>query len=33
VIAEAGMYKVTVKSRGESVPESQPAGLVVKFRR
>lgn len=32
-IAEAGMYKVTVKSRGEPIPESSPAPLVVKYRK
>lgn len=31
-IQEAGMYKVTVKSRGEPVAESYPAPLVVGFR-
>jgi hypothetical protein len=31
-IAEAGTYLVTVKSRGEPLPESYPAHLVVGFR-
>jgi len=31
-IADAGMYKVTVKSRGEPVAESYPAPLVVRFK-
>jgi hypothetical protein len=31
-IQEAGMYKVTVKSRGEPVAESYPAPLVVRFK-
>jgi imidazolonepropionase-like amidohydrolase len=31
-IQEVGMYKVTVKSRGEPVAESYPAPLVVRFR-
>jgi hypothetical protein len=31
-IQEAGMYKVTVKSRGEAVAESYPAPLVVRFK-
>jgi hypothetical protein len=31
-IADAGMYKVTVKSRGELVAESYPAPLVVRFK-
>jgi Amidohydrolase family len=30
-IADVGMYKVTVKSRGEPVAESYPAPLVVRF--
>jgi hypothetical protein len=32
VIQNVGMYKVTVKSFGEAVPESSPAPLVVKYR-
>jgi len=32
LIKDVGMYKVTVKSIGEAVPESTPAPLVVKFR-
>src|ERR1700722_561490 len=31
-IQDAGMYKVTVKSRGEPVAESYPAPLVVRFK-
>ena len=31
-VAEAGMYKVTVRSIGEPNPESFPAPLVVGFR-
>jgi imidazolonepropionase-like amidohydrolase len=31
-IADAGMYKVTVKSRGEPITESNPAPLVVRFK-
>jgi imidazolonepropionase-like amidohydrolase len=31
-IKEVGMYKVTVKSRGEIIAESAPAPLVVKFK-
>jgi hypothetical protein len=31
-IPDAGMYKVTVKSRGEPVAESYPAPLVVRFK-
>ncbi len=31
-IAEAGMYKITVRSIGEPNPESLPAPLVVRFR-
>jgi hypothetical protein len=31
-IADAGMYKVTVKSRGEPIAESNPAPLVVRFK-
>jgi imidazolonepropionase-like amidohydrolase len=31
-IKDVGMYKVTVKSRGETVAESSPAPLVVKFK-
>jgi hypothetical protein len=31
-IQDAGMYKVTVKSRGEPVAESNPAPLVVGFK-
>ena len=31
-IKEVGMYKVTVKSRGEPVAESYPAPLVVSFK-
>jgi hypothetical protein len=31
-IQEVGMYKVTVKSRGEPVAESYPAPLVVRFK-
>jgi len=31
-IQDVGMYKVTVKSRGEPVAESYPAPLVVRFK-
>jgi hypothetical protein len=31
-IPDAGMYKVTVKSRGEPIAESNPAPLVVRFK-
>ena len=31
-IQNVGMYKVTVKSRGEPVAESSPAPLVVRFK-
>ena len=31
-ITDVGMYKVTVKSRGEPVAESYPAPLVVRFK-
>ena len=31
-IAEAGTYLVTVKSKGEPLPESYPAHLVVGFK-
>jgi imidazolonepropionase-like amidohydrolase len=31
-IQEVGMYKVTVKSRGEPIAESNPAPLVVRFK-
>jgi imidazolonepropionase-like amidohydrolase len=31
-IADVGMYKVTVKSRGEPIAESNPAPLVVRFK-
>jgi Amidohydrolase family/IPT/TIG domain len=31
-IQEVGMYKVTVKSRGEQIAESAPAPLVVRFK-
>jgi hypothetical protein len=31
-IQDAGMYKITVKSRGEPVAESYPAPLVVRFK-
>jgi hypothetical protein len=31
-VKEVGMYKVTVKSRGEAIAESNPAPLVVKFK-
>jgi imidazolonepropionase-like amidohydrolase len=31
-IADAGMYKITVKSRGEPIAESNPAPLVVRFK-
>jgi hypothetical protein len=31
-VQEPGMYKVTVKSRGEPVAESYPAPLVVRFK-
>jgi hypothetical protein len=32
VIANAGTYRITVKSPGESYPESHPARLVVRFK-
>jgi hypothetical protein len=32
IIQNVGMYKVTVKSNGEAVPESAPAPLVVRFK-
>jgi hypothetical protein len=32
MIANAGTYRVTVKSKGEPVPESHPAHLVVGFK-
>jgi len=31
-VSEVGMYKITVKSRGETIAESSPAPLVVKFK-
>ncbi len=31
-VKDVGMYKVTVKSRGETIAESNPAPLVVKFK-
>jgi hypothetical protein len=31
-VADVGMYKVTVKSFGEPIPESSPAPLVVRYR-
>jgi imidazolonepropionase-like amidohydrolase len=31
-IADVGMYKVTVKSRGEPIAQSNPAPLVVRFK-
>jgi hypothetical protein len=31
-VENVGMYKVTVKSRGEPVAESYPAPLVVRFK-
>ena len=31
-VKDVGMYKVTVKSRGETIAESSPAPLVVKYR-
>jgi hypothetical protein len=33
LIKDVGMYKVTVKSDGEPIAESNPAPLVVKFSR
>ena len=32
-VKDVGMYLVTVKSRGETIAESNPAPLVVKFKR
>jgi hypothetical protein len=31
-ISNAGTYRITVKSPGESYPESLPARLVVRFK-
>ena len=31
-VEDVGMYLVTVKSRGETIAESNPAPLVVKFK-
>jgi hypothetical protein len=31
LVRDVGMYKVTVKSEGETIAESNPAPLVVKF--
>jgi hypothetical protein len=31
-ISNAGTYRITVKSPGESYPESNPARLVVRFK-
>jgi hypothetical protein len=33
MVRDVGMYKVTVKSDGEPIAESQPSPLVVKFSR
>ena len=32
LVKEVGMYKLTVKCRGEVIAESAPAPLVVKFK-